>query len=202
MNDKFFDLKKEKQDRMINAALKVFAMNGYEHASTDDIVREAGISKGLLFHYFINKIGLYSFIYDYSVKYLMLELSTGVSKGETDYFDLVRQIRGAELQVMYNYPYMLQFLNESRKENVSEALMATEDKRGVLPHQYNQLMRRADLSHFRPETDIEKLTKMIELTVSGLMTERFVNGDFQPELFGEEIEKYLIMLKKLSYQEV
>jgi len=44
MNEKFFDLKKEKQDRMINAALKVFAMNGYEHASTDEIVKEAGIS--------------------------------------------------------------------------------------------------------------------------------------------------------------
>ena len=51
MNEKFFDLKKEKQDRMINAALKVFALNGYRHASTDDIVREAAISKGLLFHY-------------------------------------------------------------------------------------------------------------------------------------------------------
>ena len=51
MNDKFFDLKKEKQDRMINAALKVFALRGYRHASTDDIVKEAGISKGLLFHY-------------------------------------------------------------------------------------------------------------------------------------------------------
>ena len=37
MNEKFFDLKKEKQDRMINAALKVFALNGYRHASTDDI---------------------------------------------------------------------------------------------------------------------------------------------------------------------
>ena len=51
MNGKFFDLNKEKQDRMINAALKVFAINGYRHASTDEIVREAGISKGLLFHY-------------------------------------------------------------------------------------------------------------------------------------------------------
>ena len=29
MNEKFFDLKKEKQDRMINAALKVFALHGY-----------------------------------------------------------------------------------------------------------------------------------------------------------------------------
>ena len=58
MNEKFFDLKKEKQDRMINAALKVFALNGYRHASTDDIVREAAISKGLLFHYFENKLGM------------------------------------------------------------------------------------------------------------------------------------------------
>ena len=50
VNSKFFDLKKEKQDRMINAALQVFAAQGYLHASTDQIVKEAGISKGLLFH--------------------------------------------------------------------------------------------------------------------------------------------------------
>ena len=52
MNDKFFDLKQEKQDRMINASLKIFSRGGYRHASTDEIVKEAGISKGLLFHYF------------------------------------------------------------------------------------------------------------------------------------------------------
>ena len=54
MNNKFFDLKKEKQDRIINAALSVFAKNGYAHASTDEIVREASISNGLLFHYFVS----------------------------------------------------------------------------------------------------------------------------------------------------
>ena len=52
MNEKFFELKKEKQDRMINAALKVFSQYGYNHASTDEIVKEAQIIKGLLFHYF------------------------------------------------------------------------------------------------------------------------------------------------------
>lgn len=77
MNEKFFDLKKEKQDRMINAALKAFALSGYRHASTDDIVREAAISNGLLFHYFESKLGVYAFVYDYSVRYLLLELSTG-----------------------------------------------------------------------------------------------------------------------------
>ena len=121
---------------MINASLKVFAMNGYAHASTDDIVREAGISKGLLFHYFVSKLGLYSFIYDYSIRYVILELTTGVDKEETDYFRLVGQIREAELQVMRNYPCMMLFLNNSRLENVSEVLLETEDKRNILSEKY------------------------------------------------------------------
>ena len=83
MNDKFFELKKEKQDRMINAALKVFSLNGYRHASTDDIVQEAEISKGLLFHYFGSKAGLFAFVYEYSVRYMLLELSTKVSRKES-----------------------------------------------------------------------------------------------------------------------
>ena len=200
MNEKFFDLKKEKQDRMINAALKVFAMNGYGHASTDDIVKEAGISKGLLFHYFISKLGLYAFIYDYSVRYIMLELSTGVSKEETDYFGLLLQIKQSQLQVMKNYPYMLQFINKSREEDVSEALMETEDKRGVLPRQFAEIMERAELSRFKKEADVKKLTKVIEYTADGLMTEHFRNASFQPEIYYKEIVQYLEMIKKLSYQ--
>ena len=200
MNEKFFDLKKEKQDRMINAALKVFAMNGYEHASTDDIVKEAGISKGLLFHYFISKLGLYSFIYDYSVKYIQLELSTGVSKKETDYFKLLLQIKQSQLQVMKNYPYMLQFINKSREEDVSEALVETEDKRNVLPEQYAEIMERSDLSKFKQDADVNKLTKVIEYTADGLMTEQFRNASFQPEIYCKEIAQYLEMMKKLSYK--
>ncbi|MBQ8007422.1 MAG: TetR/AcrR family transcriptional regulator [Lachnospiraceae bacterium] len=75
MNSKFFDVKKDKQDAIINAALKTFALKGYKDASTDVIVKEAGISKGLLFHYFTSKQGLYDFICDYSTKYMILELT-------------------------------------------------------------------------------------------------------------------------------
>lgn len=200
MNEKFFDLKKEKQDRMINAALKVFAMNGYGHASTDDIVKEAGISKGLLFHYFISKLGLYSFVYDYSVRYILLELSTGVSPKETDYFELLGQIKQSQLQVMKNYPYMLLFLNRSKEENVNEALVETEDKRSVLSEKYAEIMGRAELDKFKKETDVKLLSKVIDYIVDGLMRERFLNGSFQPEIYYEEMKRYLEMMKKLSYK--
>ena len=45
----------EKRDRIINSAIDEFAMYPYEKASTNNIVKNAGISKGLLFHYFENK---------------------------------------------------------------------------------------------------------------------------------------------------
>ncbi len=199
MNDKFFDLKKEKQDRMINASLKMFALHGYAHASTDDIVKEAGISKGLLFHYFISKLGLYSFIYDYSVRYMMLELSTGVSAKETDYFMLISQIKLSQLQVMKNYPYMLQFLNKSREEIVSEALVETEDKREVLAGLYEEILQRADLTSFKKETDVGLLTKTIEYVADGLMAEHFRESSFQPEIYYGEVKQYLDMMKTLCY---
>lgn len=198
MNEKFFDLKKEKQDRMINAALKVFAENGYGHASTDEIVREAAISKGLLFHYFISKLGLYAFVYDYSVRYMVLELSSGVSKEETDFFELIDQIKQSQLQVMKNYPHMLHFLNKSRYEDVSEALVETEEKRSILPQWYGQTMERADHSGFRDGVDVPKLLKLIEYTSDGLMNERFADESFQPEIYYDEMKQYLVMLKNLT----
>lgn len=195
MNEKFFDLKKEKQDRMINASLKVFAMNGYAHASTDDIVREAGISKGLLFHYFVSKLGLYSFIYDYSIRYVILELTTGVSKDETDYFQLIGQIKDAELQVMRNYPCMMLFLNNSRLENVSEVLLETEEKRNLLGVKYAEILNQATGEELDERLNREHLAEMIRFTTEGLMRSHFMDGSFQPELYHEELKQYLTTMR-------
>lgn len=199
MNGKFFDLKKEKQDRMINAALKVFALQGYRHASTDDMVREAGISKGLLFHYFGSKIGVYKFVYDYSVRYMMLELGA-VPADETDLFVIVKHAEAARMRAMRGYPYMQQFLNRSMTEDVNEALMAIEDKRNTLLAFYEGLYSRADYSLLPQGVDGEKLCKMIDYTIKGLMTERFLDASFQPEMLYEEICSYLTMLQNLIYQ--
>lgn len=60
MNEKFYSLQEEKQQSIINASMEVFAKNEYKRASTDLIAAKAGISKGLLFYYFILK-SKYSF---------------------------------------------------------------------------------------------------------------------------------------------
>ena len=144
MNEKFFDLKKEKQDRMMNAVLKVFAMQGYRHASTDDIVREAAISKGLLFHYFESKLGAYQFVYDYSVRYMSMELKVSVDPNANDLFEVMKEIEEAKMHALRGYPYMQQFLNRAACENVSEALLAVEQKKNALEEVYQSIYDQID----------------------------------------------------------
>lgn len=199
MNEKFFDLKKEKQDRMINAALKVFAGQGYRHASTDDIVREASISKGLLFHYFESKLGVYQFVYDYSVRYMNLELRSYVDAGETDLFQVVKQIEFARMHAMREYPYMQQFLNQSMAENVNEALLAVESKREGLEEVYESVNAQIDYGALPAEVDGKKLRRMLDFTIKGLMSEAFLNASFQPEMLYDEICGYLDMTRRLVY---
>ncbi len=195
MNDKFFELKKEKQDRMINAALKVFAMQGFKHASTDDIVKEAGISKGLLFHYFESKLGAYEFVYEYSVRYMVIELSTTVSKSESNLFEVMKQIEFARMNAAKGYPYMPLFLNRAQSEETGEVLLATESKRLLLEKEYARLESQIRYIGFPPGVDGQKLHKMLDFTIKGLMMERFMENAFQPEMLYQEIIEYLEMMK-------
>lgn len=184
---------------MINAALKVFALNGYQHASTDDMVAEAGISKGLLFHYFVNKLGLYTFLYDYSVRFMLLELN-GCSGTESDFFELVGRMETAKLKVLKNYPYMQEFLNSIRYENVKEAVLATEEKKHILETARKEILEHADVSKFRSGVDVEKVKKIIDYTINGMLKESFYENTFQPDYIQEEINDYLLLMKKMSYE--
>ncbi len=199
MNGKFFDLKKEKQDRMINAALKVFAIHGYRRASTDDIVKEAGISKGLLFHYFENKIGVYNFIYDYSVRYMSLELKSAVNPNEKNLFEIMRQIETAKMLAMRSYPYMQQFLNRALHEDVSEALLTIENKRNELNELNESLLSRADFSSIPSSIDMNKIIQMLDYTIKGLMTARFEDASFHPDMLFEEIKQYINLVEKMVH---
>lgn len=201
MNPKFFDVKKEKQDAIINACLKVFAENGYKKASTDVIVKAAGISKGLLFHYFESKIGAYEFVYDYSVKYMTLELTQSVKRGETDFFEIQRMIEGVKTRVMRNYPYMQQFLDSIRFEDHPDALAVIGKDRNALNDTYRTLYGQADMSRFDDFVDVNRVIHMIGWMSEGFIRDRF-REEPEPDLDGMNIEfsRYLLMLRNHLYR--
>ncbi|MCR5799115.1 MAG: TetR/AcrR family transcriptional regulator [Lachnospiraceae bacterium] len=197
MNDKFFDLKSEKQDRMINAALKVFAKNGYKHASTDDIVKEAGISKGLLFHYFVSKMGLYSFLLDYSVKYMNFEFSRTIGE-ENDYFTFLEKLETAKLNVLRNYPYMSEFIDGCISEDRSD----TEDVGKEAIKAYNETLEKyrskVEKPSLKPGLDQVQFENIINYTIKGLTGANMDDESFKPEQLNRQIVEYLRVFKTLA----
>lgn len=201
MNEKFYDLKKEKQDRMINAGLKIFALNGYKHASTDDIVVEARISKGLLFHYFDSKIGFYGFLFDYASHFAVVELEANADSDETDYFAIQRRISVAETKLERQYPYIFLFLDSVVRETSEEALSAVSENRTMVDDCKRKYLSAADFPALGYETiDSEgarRLTNIITFTKRGLLRRHLDDGAFQAEYVEGEVEAYLAYLEAL-----
>ncbi len=73
-----------RRSRILEAALAEFADKGYKKASTNTIVREAKVSKGLLFHYFISKKDLYIYIFKHAKDTIQSELFKGVNFADRD----------------------------------------------------------------------------------------------------------------------
>jgi len=64
MPTKLLDLEPPRRNAILNAALKEFALRGFDNASTNVIAKEADISKALMFHYINSKQELFLLVYD------------------------------------------------------------------------------------------------------------------------------------------
>lgn len=197
MNEKFFDLPREKQDRMINGALEVFAKNGFKHASTDDMVKAVGVSKGLWFHYFGSKAGLYIFVYDYSVKYLLLEMSTVVDESEKNFFEMAKQLELAKNRVSRSYPYLLLFLEAAQDEEDEEVTAQTLEAQKTLQEKVSALIKNTEINGVDDRARRDKIKKLTALTISGIIKERTASGA-EHEAVYREIKAYIELIREMA----
>ena len=184
---------------MINAALKAFAIEGYQHGSTDDIVRDAGVSKGLLFHYFTSKLGLYSFLYDYSVRFFMLEVDSEIDRNESDFYTLYSQFVQAQANSMRQYPYLQLFLHSAETEIDQEAAVAIMERKAVLHNMYTGIMKKGDISRFVEGADYEKIGHLLDYMIWGILSDKKAEMEVLSNYFLEETMRYIEMMRKLTY---
>ncbi len=197
MNEKFYSLKKEKQDTMINGAMEVFAKSGYRHASTDEMVKVCGVSKGLWFHYFESKTGLYSFMASYALKYAMLEFNMRTMKEGMDYFDLRYDMEICKTIMMNKYPYLPLFLISICEENDEDVQEVLKDPLARYREDMSELMLTADYGRLLDHEDRVLLTDMVDHTIDALMKEGYRTAAFPKERYLDSVRKHLRALKKL-----
>ena len=199
MNDKFFDLKKEKQDKMINGAMQVFACKGYKNASTDDMVKVAGVSKGLWFHYFVNKMGLYSFVSDYCVKYLKMELQVNLMSKPSDYFDILYIIENTKVQISKIYPFAPLMIQSMLDEKDEEIISVAKDMIEPYKDKVREAFENFNESELSSDVSKDMLDMTVGYTLKGIMEKAYNNGVFDAESYLSEVKAYFDMMRKIVY---
>ncbi len=66
-------------ERILGAALEVFAGKGYHRATVDDIVRASGTSKGAVYHHFPNKEAVFVALVDDFAERLATAVAAGIA---------------------------------------------------------------------------------------------------------------------------
>ena len=200
MFSKFFNLEKEKQDRIINAAIKEFAQKGYDNASTNEIVKEAGISKGLLFHYFKNKKQLFFFLFDYCYNVVADEFYKKVDLTERDFFKRIRQAVQIKVELQTKYPDILTFIQEAFMQDSAEIKVEFDKKKQELTAvNINIIYEGIDLSKFRDDVDVQKILKIISWTFEKMSDEELLKAKMLPD---HKIDYDKVFLEAEEYFEI
>jgi len=208
MEDVFKNMEEEKKDRIINAAIDEFANFPYEKASTNNIVKNAGISKGLLFHYFANKQELYEKIIEFVLNKLVDEVAKAIDWQQTDILLRIKQAIIMKMNLSKVYPNMFEFIikmiSEKGAKDTKE-IMELYEKYGI---DVNTMLldvytKNIDFSKFKDQGSIEKSINIVRWTMEKYAEEQLItcgdidNLDF--EKYVKDIDGYVDVFKKAFY---
>jgi AcrR family transcriptional regulator len=201
LNEKFLNLPPEKQDRIINAALTVFGKYGYKKASVEEIVKNAGISKGLIFHYFGSKSNLYRELYEYCLSTVTKQLLETVDPSETDFFDMLEKNTEAKLNILKQHPSMYEFLLKAYFEPETGIHGAGSEDNAVPSDAFKSFFKYADTAKFKDEVSLDKALNILLWCSNGFMQMKGLEGAIDPGKALEEFSGYLALLRSAFYKE-
>lgn len=203
MYQKFFSLETEKKERIINAALEEFTQNGYDKASTNEIIKKANISKGSLFSYFNNKKELYLFLFDYIAE-VIDKIYAEVNWNEADIFNRIKDIGLIKFKIMKKYPHAFNFLKSVINEDSIEVKAEiTKISKQVIDNGAERMYRNIDFTKFRDDIDIKKTISIINWTIMSFAEEQSSRISSYEEItmdMLDEWDEYFEIMKRCFYK--
>jgi len=204
---RFESLEESKQYTIRQAALEEFAQHGYEKASTNRIVKAAGIGKGMLFYYFTSKQELYEYLVKYSLEFIQSRYLDRVDAGEPDLIERLTQLARVKLEAQAEneevFKFSAVFLQEG-EAYLPKGLAAKIEE--LKQSGYRLMYEGIDYSRFRKDADPDKVFHLIRWSIDGYQQEllakltgqKLADIDFAP--YWEEFYAYLAILKKSFYE--
>ena len=142
------------KEKIVNAAIKIFSQCGYEKTSTNQIAAEAGVSKGLVFHYFSTKKELFLSVYRQAVLIYIMEICEKLDPDQRDFLLRIQALILLKFELMKKHPDIFDFIKTAYLETslqVKEEIAAL--NRDLLDQSFGLVYENIDYSLFKPDLD-------------------------------------------------
>lgn len=199
MYENFEKISEEKKNRIIKAALKEFALKGYEGASTNSIVKEVGISKGMIFHYFENKKNLYLYILDYCAELYFEKTKEICEKSHNSTFEKFNQLLEERTEWLKGEMYLGIIVSNALLCNLPNELqpIVREKTQSLIEKMKKITLDNIDKSDLNENVDLNRVFDMFSFIFQQL-TMRYLKkySYIQSELKGKEMIRELEIINK------
>lgn len=202
---KFEALNEEKKQKIMNACIKEFSLNGYDKASTNQMVKEAGISKGLLFHYFHSKKELFLYLYRYIMAVYEQEFIEYMKTADTDLFIRLKTGIKKKNEILGKYPLFFKFMETAFMETSIEVRDEIKDSNQMFIEYGESFFKDVDTSKLIDAYDKQEVINIIIWTLKGYessMMQYGVRKDIKAyQNLLNQLDDYIKILKKIFYKE-
>lgn len=190
VSETFLNLKEEKKERIIHAALAEFSRVAMNEASVTNIVKKAGISRGSFYQYFGGKEELYKYLIKsvYAKHrqdlYRLIQVNEGdLYQSLLDFYQAyIDEIMGSEYFAFYENT----FLHVNHYLIGQEGLLSLTNRSQRRKNEREDFVALINTEHLRTESEAD-LLEFIYFTVNlihQMVVEGFING-----LSGAEIKE-------------
>ena len=201
--DKFERLPEERQEAIVGAAVEAFGCQDYKSASTEDIARKAGISKGLLFFYFKNKKELYLYLMEHFMEKVSELVVDDDFYAIDDFFELLLYAASKKRTVLTRFPYLLEFSIRAfypEHKDIKDAM----DRwtQAQVDFMFNAYFKNVDFSRFRNDVDPRYVLDLLIWLADGYMhQQRSLKQRLEMDSMMEQMVLWCDMLRTWAYKE-
>lgn len=215
--ESFENLDEAKKKNILNAGFRIFGEYGYSKASIDDIVKDAGISKGSFFYYFASKKNCFFYLYEYAANIMKKIVDSPGKDGKpkylekTDFFDRLDDVKKRKVKLSTLHPYMGDFIKKAPFEaskDVNKEIQIINQR--LAQERISDFFYNLDLYKFKDGIEPFMVLQLISWCSEGVVNQIKLDNMISPKKKNDEIDykeviqvydQYVAMIRKNFYKE-
>jgi AcrR family transcriptional regulator len=192
----FFNLPKEKQHQVMEAAISEFSENSFEEVKISTIIKKAKVPRSSFYDYFEDKEDMYKHILSLVQAEKMKYMAPVMEREWDSFFKHFKELMKAGAAFAANHPEYEKLANKMGENKKLMAELLGDAEQNVTNIYEVMIKKGVEAGEIRPELDVEFLARSIYLLSSNLAVEGFKEENGPLDVYIEKLAEQMIDFMK------